>query len=403
MNIRYVVELTDEERTQLRELTRGGQARVRRVKRAQILLAAEQGHSDATIAATVGVGTSTVYRIKRRFVEGGLETALNEGPRDGARRKLSGREETLLVAVACSAPPLGRTRWTLELLADEMVRRTEHGEISRETVRRRLAESSVKPWQRKMWCIPCLDAEYLARMEDVLDLYSEASNSRRPVVCFDETPVQLIGETRIPWPAQPGKPARSDYEYRRNGTANLFLFLDAHQPWRQVKVTERKTAHDFAYCMYELAEVHYPDAETVRVVLDNLSAHKPAALYEVFAPEVARNVLRRLEFHFVPKHASWLNMVEIEIGVLSKQCLDRRIGDRDTLRREVAHWQRRRNAEGARVEWLFDIHRARKKLGRLYPRVGGVPPWGVQGRPRWTRSACFRSGSPLSTDLGQAA
>ena len=367
MNIQYIVALSDEERTRLQELTRSGQARVRRVKRAQILLAAEQGHSDAAIAATLGVGTSTVYRIKRRFVEGCLETALGEAPRGGARRKLSGREETLLVAVACSEPPPGRARWTLELLAGEIVQRTEHEDLSRETVRRRLAEHALKPWQRKMWCIPCVDSEYVARMEDVLDLYSEAPDRRRPVVCFDETPVQLIGETRIPWPAQPGKPARIDYEYRRGGTANLFVFLDAHQPWRHVKVSERKTAHDFASCMYELAEVHYRDAETIRVVLDNLSSHKPAALYEVFAPEVARAVLGRLEFHFVPKHASWLNMVEIEIGVLGKQCLDRRIGEYETLCREVAHWQDRRNAEEARVEWLFDVHRARKKLSRLYP------------------------------------
>ena len=367
MNIRYVVELTDEQRTQLQELTRSGQARVRRVKRAQVLLAAEQGHRDAAIAATVGVGTSTVYRVKRRFVEGCLEAALNEEPRDGAKRKLSGRQETLLVAVACSDPPPGRTRWTLELLADEIVQRTEHESVSRETVRRRLAEHALKPWQRKMWCIPCVDAEYVARMEDVLDLYSEAPDPRRPVVCFDETPVQLIGETRIPWPMQPGKPARIDYEYRRHGTANLFVFLDAHQSWRHVKVTERKTAHDFAHCMYELATVHYPDAETLRVVLDNLSSHKPAALYEVLTPEVARDVLRRLEFHFVPKHASWLNMVEIEIGVLGKQCLERRIGDRDTLCREVAHWQHRRNAAGSRVKWLFDTHCARRKLGRVYP------------------------------------
>ena len=367
MNIRYVVELSDEERTQLQELTRRGQARVRRVKRAQILLAADQGCRDTAIAAAVGVGTSTVYRVKRRFVEGCLEAALNEAPRDGAKRKLSGRQETLLVAVACSDPPPGRARWTLELLADEIVQRTDHEAVSRETVRRRLAEHKLKPWQRKMWCIPCVDAEYVARMEDVLDLYSEAPDPRRPVVCFDETPVQLIGETRIPWPVQPGKPARTDYEYRRCGTANLFVFLDAHQSWRHVKVTERKTAHDFAHCMHELAMVHYPDAETVRVVLDNLSSHKPAALYEVFVPEVARDVLRRLEFHFVPKHASWRGMVAIEIGVLVKQCLERRIGDRATLCREVAHWQQRRNAAGARVKWLFDTSCARRKLGRVYP------------------------------------
>ena len=204
-------------------------------------------------------------------------------------------------------------------------------------------------------------------MEDVLDVYSEPPDPRRPVVCFDETPVQLIGETRTPWPAQPGKPARFDYEYRRNGTANPFVFLDAHRPWRHVKVTERKTAHDFARCVYELVQVHYREGETIRVVLDNLSAHKPAALYEVFAPELAREVLRRLEFHFVCKHASWLNMVDIEIGLLVKHGLDRRIADSDTLRRELASWQRRRNAEGARVKWWFDVRRAREKLARVYP------------------------------------
>ena len=367
MNIRYIVELDEEERMQLRESTDAGKARVRRVKRAQSLLAAEQGHREAMIAATVGVGTSTVYRTKRRFVEQGLKAALSEAPRVGASRKLTGREEALRVAVACSDPSPGRARWTLELLAEERVVRTEREELSRETARRRLGEQSVKPWQRKMWCIPSIDTEYVARMKDMLDLYGEVPDPRRPVVCFDETPVQLIGETRLPWPAQPGRPARIDYAYRRHGTANLFVFLDAHRPWRHVKVTERKTAHDFAHCLHELVHVHYPGAERVRVVLDNLSAHKPAALYEVFAPAVAREVLRRLELHRVPKHASWLDRVEIEIGVLSQQCLDRRIAERDTLRREAAQWQRRRNAQGARVEWMFDVCRAREKLHHAYP------------------------------------
>ena len=161
MNVRYMVELTDEERAQLQELTGSGKARVRRVKRAQILLAAQQGHPDAVIAQTVGVGTSTVYRTKRRFVECALEGALSEDPRPGARRKLTGREETLMVAVACSDPPAGRARWTLELLADERVQRTGHEGLSRETVRRRLTEQAVKPWQRKVWCIPCVDTEYV--------------------------------------------------------------------------------------------------------------------------------------------------------------------------------------------------------------------------------------------------
>lgn len=368
MNVRYIVELTPEERESLHELVRGGQERVRRVKRAQILLAAERRETDEVIASALSVGTSTVFRTKRRFVEDGLEAALSEQPRPGAERKLTGNEEALLVAIACSEPPAGRARWTLELLAGELVQRTEHTGLSRETVRRRLAEKELKPWQQRMWCIPTVDAEYVARMEDVLELYSETPDPARPVVCFDETPAQLIGETREPWPMEPGQTARIDYEYRRNGTANLFVFLDAHRPWRHVKISEQKTALDFAQCMHELVTVHYPEASTIRVVLDNLSAHKPAALYEAFPAAQARAILRRLEFHFVPKHASWLNMVEIENGILVRQCLDRRIPDRPTLAAEVAAWVRRRNAAGARVKWLFDVTRAREKLGRVYPK-----------------------------------
>ena len=189
MNIRYRITLTSEEREQLRALVQGGKGAVRRLKRAQILLAAATGSSDDTIATNVSVGTSTVFRTKRRFVEEGLEAALSEEPRPGAERKLAPKEEALLVAVACSNPPAGRSRWTLSLLADEMVRLTKHGSLSAETVRRRLAEKELKPWLKKMWCIPKVDAEFVARMEDVLELYAEAPDPRRPVVCFDETRV----------------------------------------------------------------------------------------------------------------------------------------------------------------------------------------------------------------------
>jgi hypothetical protein len=271
------------------------------------------------------------------------------------------------VAIACSAPPEGSARWTLELLAGEMVRRTEHESLSGETVRRRLAEQQLKPWQRKMWCIPSVDSEYVARMEDVLALYTTPPAPGSPVVCFDETPVQLVGETRLPMPARRGQVARYDYEYRRQGTANLFVFLDAHEPWRHVEVTPRRTSLDFARQMHALAFEHYPQASKIRVVLDNLSTHKAAALYEAFEPKLARAVLERLEFHYVPKHASWLNMVEIEIGVLTRQCLDRRIPDRETLARETAAWEHRRNAAGARVRWMFGIEQARDKLGKVYP------------------------------------
>ena len=367
MNVRYRVELSHAERTELRALLSGGKQAARKLKRAQILLAADAGASDEAIAASVGVGGSTVYRTKRRFVLGNLEAALSEEPRPGADRKLSGKEEALLVATACSNPPEGRARWTLELLADELVRLTEHGSLSRETVRRRLAENHLKPWRKDMWCIPQVDGEYVARMEDVLDLYAEPPDPKRPVVCFDESPVQLIGETRQPIPAMPGQLERYDCEYKRNGTANLFILLDVHRSWRRVKVTDSRAAVDFAACMRELCDVHFPKAERIRVVLDNLSTHSAGALYQAFPAAEARRMLRRLEFHYTPKHASWLNIVEIEIGVLRSQCLDRRIATKARLIAEVAAWERHRNASGARIQWMFTTYKARAKMGRAYP------------------------------------
>jgi len=367
MNIRYRVTLTAEERHELEALLSGGHGPVRTIKRAQILLAADAHSPDELIARNVGVGTSTVYRTKQRFVEEGLTPALRELPRPGAPRKLGASDEALLVAVACSHPPSGRARWTLNLLAGELVRLTAHETLSGDTVGRRLTAMKLKPWQEKMWCIPHVNAEYVARMEDVLDLYAEAPDPRRPVVGFDETPRQLIGEARVPIPAKAGTPRRVDYEYVRNGTANVFLFVDVNRPWRHAKVTDHRTCIDFAECMRDLVDEHYPKAERIRVVLDHLSAHSPAALYQAFAPAEARRILRRLEFHFTPKHASWLNMVEIEIGVMVSQCLDRRIPDKAILITEIAAWERRRNAEQARIKWMFTVDRAREKLRRVYP------------------------------------
>ena len=368
MTIRYRVDLSEAERSELEALLRGGRRAARTLKRAQILLAADAGMPDETIAQSLGVGGSTVYRTKRRFVEGNLDKALHEEPRPGAARKLSAQEEALLVATACSRPPEGRARWTIELLAGEIVRLTEHDGISRETVRRRLAENELKPWREKMWCVPKIDGEYVARMENVLDLYAEPPDPKYPVVCLDESPVQLIGEVREPIAAAPGQIERVDYEYRRCGTVNLFVAVDAHRPWRKVSVTQQRTAQDYAERLRELVDVDYPGATCIRVVQDNLSTHTPGALYEAFPAPEAHRILERLEFHYTPKHASWLNMVEIEIGVLKGQCLDRRIDDRVELEREIAAWQRRRNAAGARVKWMFTTEKAPAKMGRAYPK-----------------------------------
>ncbi len=200
-----------------------------------------------------------------------------------------------------------------------------------------------------------------------MDLYAEPYDPKRPQVCLDESPYQLISETRQPVPVEPGQPARVDYEYKREGTCNLFMFFEPHQGWRHVKVTERRTGVDFAHCLKDLVDVHYPRAEVIRLVTDQLNTHRPAVLYAVFEPEEARRIARKLEWHYTPKHGSWLNMVEVEFSVLMRQCLDRRIPDRATLEREAAAWEARRNTFGATVDWQFTTDKARDKLKRLYP------------------------------------
>jgi hypothetical protein len=213
------------------------------------------------------------------------------------------------------------------------------------------------------------DADFVCAMEDVLDVYQRPHDPRRPVVCLDEQSKQLTRETRAPIPAAPGRPARTDYEYERNGTANLFMLFEPLGGRRRVKVTERRTKVDFAEVVRQMVDVHYPKAEKVVLVMDNLNTHKLGSLYEAFTPAEARRLIDRLEVHHTPKHGSWLNMAETELSVLTKQCLDRRIGDRMTRAREVAAWQRARNDAQCRVDWQFTTANARVKLKRLYPSI----------------------------------
>jgi len=212
-----------------------------------------------------------------------------------------------------------------------------------------------------------VSAEYVWRMEDVLDLYAEPADPARPVVCLDECPVQLLGEPRPPQPPAPGRPARRDYEYERRGTACLAVAFDHHRGWRHVWAGERRTKVDFAGWLQELVDAHYPEAEAIRLVVDNLNTHSPAALYEAYPPAEARRLAAKLEWHYTPKHGSWLNMVEIELGVLAGQCLDRRIPDLAALKRETDAYAARRNAARATIRWRFATPTARTKLGHLYP------------------------------------
>ena len=367
MNARYHVDLTESEQERLNGMLRGGSHRSRMLTRVQILLAAHAGKSPGQILDVLPTSSSTIYRCCRRFVEGGLDHALSEGSRIGGSRKLTANDEATLVAIVCSEPPAGRARWTLKLLSDRLVAMTEHDAVSTETIRRRLNELELKPWQKRMWCIKQVTPQFVARMEHILELYSQPHDPKRPLVCFDETLKQLVSHVVEPIPPKPGRPERIDHHYRRNGVVHLALAFCAGTQWRHAWVLPKRDYRAFSECMRELVDEHFPQAEVVRVVMDNLNIHCEGALYRSFPPEEARRVLNRLEFHFTPKHASWLNMVEIEIGVMVKQCLDHRIGDVDRLARDIAAWTEARNEEQATIKWMFQVHQAREKLGRHYP------------------------------------
>jgi len=226
----------------------------------------------------------------------------------------------------------------------------------------------VKPWLVEQWCLaPTADPAFVWPMEDVLSVYRRPFDPRRPVVCLDETSRQLLGEVRPPVPASPGRPARSDPEYVRGGVANLFLVTEPLRGWRHVSVSDQRTRLDFAACVKDLVDVHYPEAEKIVLVLDQLNTHSPASLYAALPPAEAKRLADKLEVHYTPKHGSWLNMAELELSVLQRQCLRQRLPDREAMEREVAAWARRRNDQTKRIDRQFTTADARIKLRRLYP------------------------------------
>jgi transposase len=368
---KYLVDLSEEELKQLNDLLTSGIQRVRKITRARVLLCAHKGFTDQQIQEALNVSIPTIERVRRRYVEQGVEAALSHRrPRRKYPRLLDGVQEAHLVALTCGQPPKGYKRWSLRLLAREMVRLEYAEEVSHETIRKVLKDNELKPWLRDEWCIPPKSsADFVYHMENVLDLYQRPVDPRFPLVCFDETPQQLVRETRTPLPMVPGKPECFDYEYHREGTANLFLFFAPLLNWRHVKVTNRRTQRDWALCMRDLVEVHFPLAERILVVEDQLNIHDPACLYDVFEPAEAKRVLDRLEFHYTPKHGSWLNMAEIEFSVLDRQCLDRYIPSTEILSQETGAWETDRNQSGATVDWRFTTTDARIKLIKLYPSI----------------------------------
>jgi transposase len=367
MNVRYRVTLSQAERSELTAMLHKGKRAARRLKRAQILLAADDGCSDDEIARAVAVSGSTVYRTKRRFVEGNLERALSEEPRPGAKRKLTGKEEALLVATACASPPPGRARWTLELLAGAMVRLTEHESLSDETVRRRLAENDLKPWRRDMWCIPRIDGEYVARMEDVLDLYAEAPDPKRPVVCFDESPVQLIGEVREPIPAKPGQLERYDYEYCRKApsiSSSPLMSTDLGARSRSPNGARPKTTPN-ACANSPMSIIPTPSASGW--CRTTFRPTRPAPSMRPSRPPKPDASCAAWSSTTPPSTPAGSTWSKSRSACCAASVSTAASTTRSASSAKSPPGERQRNAACARIKWMFTTDKARAKMGRTYP------------------------------------
>ena len=372
---KYRVQLTEEEQQELKALVSRGRAAAYKQTHARILLLSDENQAggamkDEDIARSLKAGRATVERVRRRCVEEGLAAALGRKQQVNRRpKKLDGQGEAHLVAMSCSEPPEGRVSWTLQLLAGQLVEREIVESISTETVRRTL-KNQLKPWLRECWCIPPQgNADFVCDMEDVLEVYHRQYGDEKVLVCLDETSKQLVQETRQPRPSRSGSARVYDHEYQRNGVSNLFMLFAPLEGWRRVEVTERRTRTDWARVVRKLVDEDYPDKERIVLVMNNLNTHHPASLYQAFEPAEARRIAERLEIHYTPKHGSWLNMAEIELGVLARQCLDRRIPGREILEQETRVWQDQRNRDSIRVDWRFTTQDARVKLKSLYPSI----------------------------------
>ena len=378
---KYRITLTEGERTALATKLAKGKAAARKLTHARIMLQADSGPSgpawtDQQISAALHVEPKTVANLRQRFVEAGFEIALNgHSTRNHRLSKVDGEVEARLIAQLCGPAPEGYARWSLRLVADRLVALEIIDSLSHETVRKVMRANELKPWLKAEWCIPPEHSgEFVCHLEDILEVYRRPLNPRRPLVCIDELPQQLIAETRLPQAAQPGQRARYDYEYQRAGVCNIFMVFAPLLGWRWTRVTAHRTYRDWAYLVRDLVDEQFPEADRLVLVMDNLNIHVGGALYETFPPAEAKRILDKLEIHYTPKHGSWLNMAEIELSVLSRQCLARRLGTEPLLKREVSAWETVRNQHATTVDWRFTTAEARIKLKRLYPVLTDTAP-----------------------------
>jgi hypothetical protein len=373
---KYIVELTTEQRKELSHMVSTGKASARELTHVRIELVADQGPagpgwSDSRIQEALEVSASTVQRVRKCCVQHGVQEAILPRPMQRVRRRrLDGTQEAYLIALACSAPPDGSVRWTLRLLATQLVELGYIAQISHETVRHVLLANELKPWIKKQWCIPKpTDAEFVYHMEDVLDVYTRPYDPAQPQLCMDEINTQRLSDIRESLPMEQGSPKREDYEYEREGVCNVDLSCEPLAGRRYTMVAAQRTKQEWAQFIRQLSDKYYPDVNKIVLVMDNLNTHTLASLYEVFPVAEARRLCQRFEAHYTPKHASWLNMAEIELSALDRQCLSQRLASLERAEQQVAAWTARRNQQQVSITWRFTAEDASIKLKHLYPSI----------------------------------
>lgn len=335
---------------------------VRESNRACAINMREKGFSVIEIAESLEMTPRTVINICNTYMESGLTRALEDDPRTGRPPKFDARIHSKIIATVCSDPPEGFDRWTLDLLKERLESKGDVKSIGRETISVILREHDLKPWQEKMWCIPELTEEYITRMEDVLDVYESAYNAAFPVVCLDEKPVVLHEEVRAPIPMTDGQAKRSDCEYKRNGTANIFCTVEPKIGKYSNSVTPTRSGYEFARFLQELSG-QYPDAVKIVLVMDNLSTHKERVILEHLGEDIGAKLWARFQVHYTPKHASWLNQAEITIGMLQRQCIGTcRIPNIALLTKKTKAWNRAVNRKKVIIKWNFFKEDAREKF-----------------------------------------
>lgn len=354
--------LSKKDRKMVRKLI-GATTDTRVLKRALVLHGLDCGFSKRSIEDLGLASGRTSWNIRNRYQQEGLDAALYDKGRSGKPVKISKGATQKIAAIACSAPPPGRARWTLNLICEEAKKAGVLKDISRETVRIVLQNHELKPWQKKMWCIGKVDDEYIARMEDVLKVYELPYDPSRPVVCLDEKPVQLVAHTRKTIAPAPGRPERQDYEYKRNGSANVFRAVEPRAGRHFTKVTPNRKMPEFAKFLKSI-ERAYPIAKTIHLIMDNLSSHSEKALIKTFGKQEGRRLWNRFTVHYTPKHASWLNQAEIGIGIYTRQCLGKeRVATIEDLAIRSSAWNREANKKKIKIEWTFTRKKARQKFG----------------------------------------